>query len=234
MIYLHLIVRSYHHSGGYFKVTEKQMLMKRNIFIMALFTIALIHGRESITLSSAENFCKSLKLKTWHGTHSNDGPFCFGRGTPVTMADGSSKPIEKIIPGDRILSVNTAELSVEEDIVERADSAMHNNFVKIIFDDLTVNINTDDHPYYVKGKGWCSVNPELTFRKYKMHVGSLKPGDDCYKVLNGRIINVKISTIQLVPGRQPGFSIIKLKKNGSFFAGAKLVSVEEPEIKSKK
>jgi len=208
--------------------------MKRNILIMALFTIALIHEKDTIILSSMVSIYKNLKPEVRYGTQVIGEPYCFERGTAVIMADGGSKPIEKIIPGDKIMSVNITEWTIEEDIVERTDSAMHNNFVKIIFDDLTMNINTDDHPYYVKGKGWCSVNPESTFRKYKIRTGNLKPGDECYKILNGKLITVKISTIQLVPGRQTGFSIVKLNKNGSFFAGAKLVSTEEPETRKNK
>lgn len=203
--------------------------MKRNILIMALFTIGVAAEKTTILSSSSEWIDLNQSLKTEYITYNNIVSFCFEKGTMVTMADGSSKPIEKVTPGDKILSVNTLEMSVENDIVEKVDSAICNNFVKIFFDDLTMNVNTDDHLYYVKGKGWCSANPELTFRKYKVRAGSLKPGDDCYKILNGRLVNVKISTIQRIPGRQTGFSIVKLNKNSSFFANGKLVSIEEVE-----
>jgi len=38
-----------------------------------------------------------------------DDPYCFIAGTRVTMADGTTKPIENINPGDKILSYDTKE-----------------------------------------------------------------------------------------------------------------------------
>lgn len=47
----------------------------------------------SESLAEESGFCETLDLG-----------ICFAAGTPVFMADGSTKPIETIQPGDQVLS----------------------------------------------------------------------------------------------------------------------------------
>ena len=58
------------------------------------------------------------------------------------------------------------------------------------------NTNTFDHPYYVKGKGWCSYGQQLTKSRYNMDVGLLEVGDFCYYHDNGELREVEISYIR--------------------------------------
>ena len=36
-----------------------------------------------------------------------------------------------------------------------------------------------EHPFLVYDKGWCSVNPEMSLQRYKLHCQPLLLGDRC-------------------------------------------------------
>lgn len=84
--------------------------------------------------------------------------WCFPAGTPVTMADGSDRPIERVRRGDRVAS-DTADGIVEWSGMTRRDAPVwrlgHNGG----------NLDaTPDHPVWVVGSGWVRLD-------------SVKPGD---------------------------------------------------------
>ena len=59
---------------------------------------------------SLQDYQRIFNSSTWHGQAPTEpitvdsGPKCFVRGTPILLADGSSKPIEKISVGDLVLA----------------------------------------------------------------------------------------------------------------------------------
>jgi hypothetical protein len=73
---------------------------------------------------------------------------CFVAGTPITMADGSLRPIERIAPGDRVLTFDTRRQELTAGVVTRT-------FVHPDSDNLVaVNENliaTGNHPFYSAG-----------------------------------------------------------------------------------
>ena len=142
------------------------------------------------------------------------------------QSDGSAKPIDKIKIGDKILSVNPSSMKVEEDIVQKVDSVIHNDMVTIVFNDMTSNSNTSDHPYLVKGKGWSSAKPELTMDKYKIKTSQLQTGDTCFKYQNNRLTEVYVKSITESNGSSMTYNLSNLKRNNSFFANGILVSNE--------
>jgi len=152
--------------------------------------------------------------------------FCFSKGTQIMQFDGSIKPIDKIKIGDKILSLNLSAMKVEEDVVQKADSVIHNDIVKIVFSDMTTNSNTSDHPYLVKGKGWCSFKPGETMDKYKIKTSQLQIGDTCFKYQNNRLTEVYVKSITENNGFTMTYNISSLKKNNSYFANGILVSNE--------
>jgi hypothetical protein len=153
--------------------------------------------------------------------------YCFVKGTKITLSDGRSLPIEEVRPSDRILSYNIEKRAVEEDIVQKTDSVYHNNLIKIYFEDSTINENTEDHPYYVKDKGWCSFKPSEAFKKYKIQTKQLQPGDVCFKILNNKLVEAKIKDITLIMDKVITYNISRLERNKNYFANGILVSTEE-------
>jgi len=153
--------------------------------------------------------------------------FCFTKGTVVTLPDGQTKPIETLKKGDAVLSVNLKTMKPEKDIVLHIDSVLHKELVRIVFSDLTQNINTSDHPYFVEGKGWCSCKPIETTQKYNIETKQLKEGDVCLKYQHNKLIKVQVKKITKESGEAKTYNISRLRKNNNYFANGILVSDEK-------
>ncbi len=183
------------------------------------------------TIDESENRCLTGKINLVTGECDINETvciiyFCFKEGTQIARNNGRNTSIENIKAGDTILSVNRNTMKIENDVVERVDSVIHNTIVHIVFSDMTTNDNTFDHPYYVKGKGWCSYRPLETIQKYDIDAKQLQIGDTCYKYLNKKLTEVQVSTITENIGDVLTYNISRLKRNKNFFANGILVSNE--------
>ena len=149
----------------------------------------------------------------WSG---DDDDFCFIAGTQITMSDGSMKNIEDIEVGDIVKSWNEEISQIENGTVIKLMSPIHDDIVKLTFGDV-VNGNTFDHPYYVKGKGWCSYKPEWTMERYDIgQIGQLEVGDVCYYNNDSELEEIKLSHIKEELGEVQTY-IFKVENN-TFFA----------------
>ena len=83
---------------------------------------------------------------------------CFSPGTLIAMADIRYKKIEDIVVGDRILTDQGEEVVTE--IIVREERAMF----RLEFDDGKVVEASDDHPFYVIGRGYSSLNPTVPYK----------------------------------------------------------------------
>lgn len=116
---------------------------------------------------------------TGYNAPSVGGGCCFAGDTLITMADLSTKPIETIEVGDEILSYNpdTQELETNEvsEIITRVNRVM---FEYILQNGITIKAS-DDHPFFVVGKGYASMNPGLTMQGYRSltSVAQVQAGD---------------------------------------------------------
>ncbi len=153
--------------------------------------------------------------------------FCVAEGTQITVVNNSGKTIEKIIPGDTILSVNTKTMTIEKDVVRKIDSVTHKDLIEISFSDLTKLSSTQDHPFYIKGKGWCSFSPSESQQKLNIQTKQLETGDICIKYQYIRLNECKIVAITRKTGSFKTYNISKLKKNKNYFANGILISSEE-------
>jgi hypothetical protein len=91
---------------------------------------------------------------------------CFAPGTPIMLADGSTKPIEEIEDGEEILvyNVETGEYDVET--LEHGSYATYrNHFVDLHFDDGSKITSTHEHPYLTSDKEWAIVEFEEWMRE---------------------------------------------------------------------
>ena len=150
------------------------------------------------------------------GEDEADATDCFIAGTQITMSDGSMKNIEDIEVGDIVKSWNEEISQIENGTVIKLMSPIHDDIVKLTFGDV-VNGNTFDHPYYVKGKGWCSYKPEWTMERYDIgQIGQLEVGDVCYYNNDSELEEIKLSHIKEELGEVQTY-IFKVENN-TFFA----------------
>jgi hypothetical protein len=182
-------------------------------------------------LNGNENKCVSgiMDLSTDYykvDTHECMIVFCFTKGTSIVLNNNHDIPIEKIKPGDKILSFNLNTMNIEEDIVQQIDSVKHSDIIHILFNDMTKNDNTSDHPYYVKNKGWCSYKPSQTMQKYNLRTKLLQIGDTCFRINGNQLTEVQIKNITENSEEVMTYNISKLARNKTYFANGILVSNE--------
>ena len=116
------------------------------------------------------------------------GEICFIAGTKITMADGSLKNIEDIQVGEIIASYNfDSNAIVNKCVLKTFANPPSTGLVEITFSNDVKNINTTDHRYYVKDKGWSAVNA-TGCEDRSVIVEELVIGDICL-FNNGNTIN---------------------------------------------
>lgn len=96
------------------------------------------------------------------GGGGSGGGSCFLAGTPILLADGSTKPIEEIKQGDKILGFNKKTEKPQEDEVTKLIIHKAKKYL-IINGRIKV---TPEHPFYHEGK-WVKI-------------GALKVGDKLF------------------------------------------------------
>ena len=98
---------------------------------------------------------------------------CFVAGTQITMADGSRKNIEDVALGEVVLGMDGAHNTVLEFL---RPTLGETGATMMAFNGSTPFM-TSDHPVWIRGHGWRSFDPVMTYAKYKMTVGKYAVGD---------------------------------------------------------
>ncbi|RLF78975.1 hypothetical protein DRN32_05900, partial [Thermococci archaeon] len=146
---------------------------------------------------------------------------CFPAGTMVTMADETTKPIEEITIGDKVLSYNL-EINTYATSTVLSKESPFNVYYNIDNGLLKV---TDNHPFYVKkgdGRvGWAAINPEKSKNIYDKDVMQLEVGDRFATVAG--VWSEPIYSITLVDTLVQTYSL-GLKGINNFFADGVLVA----------
>ncbi|CAM1351046.1 hypothetical protein [Tenacibaculum halocynthiae] len=150
---------------------------------------------------------------------------CFVAGTKITLADGKQKLIEEVSVGDKVLTYNIKTQKTEVGVINNLVSPIHTNLVVFTFEKNITNTNTLDHPYYVKGKGWASYNPEMTKIKYGLNVKKIEIGDFVllYNSNKKKVEEIKLVSQKLFSETQKTYNLDKVSKNHNFFANGILV-----------
>jgi hypothetical protein len=172
------------------------------------------------------------------------GATCFATGTLIRMANGSSKPIEQITSRDKILSYNFDTEKPEPDTVLKAHKTKNDNLRTITFEDGSTLQMTIDHPIYIKDKGWCAMDPDLSMGKGKWSdimwpelngfyqgnntvggtINQLEKGDIAYNLLGNTLDPVRIASLGEYDNEYLDvYTFTKLKRNIAFFADHILV-----------
>ena len=90
---------------------------------------------------------------------------CFAKGTKILMSDHSLKNIEEINEKDSVMSYDFSQNHLKSVKVTDLAIAKHSELYKIKFNTGEI-IATDDHPFYVNGDFWASINPKKSNFNY--------------------------------------------------------------------
>jgi hypothetical protein len=159
--------------------------------------------------------------------------FCLSAGTNVRLANGKDILIENLKIGDTVLAFDRTKNNFTPSKVLRLAQTSHEGFVQLKFpapegiseNNYSSMILTNDHPIWVKEKGWCSVQPEITKRILGLkEVGQLKAGDICFSIdpMNN-VSEMKLTSIEKVPGVIKAYTIVQLENNLDCFLGGNIV-----------
>lgn len=149
---------------------------------------------------------------------------CLAAGTMITMADGSAKPIEELVLGNEIVSINESTGIQESATILELASPIHHDLITITFANGERITCTKDHPLLAANGNWLAYAPEKTTAAYAYnHVYPLSIGSQI-KTLNG---STSITKIELQEGHQATYTIVRLSRNQSFIANG-IVTGAEP------
>ena len=149
---------------------------------------------------------------------------CFGKGTGVTMADGSVKPIEEIRKGDWVMSFHIATQSMKPVAVTRLIEKQHASLIKLILNDREI-ICTADHPFYTETGEWAAVDAAKANMAYlqQITVKKINSGTRVFIPSEKRFISVQ--GIEKIKGPLPTYTI-ELAGADNFIANGLLVKTE--------
>ncbi len=91
------------------------------------------------------------------GSRSTPPISCFPAGTPVLMADGSEKPIERVRPGDRVHTADEWSAERRSGQVTRTYARDADHLLTIRTKDGRKIEATPEHPFWVEGKGFVTA-----------------------------------------------------------------------------
>jgi hypothetical protein len=132
---------------------------------------------------------------------------CFLPDTPVAMADGSSRPIASVRPGDAVVAFSPDERMTSA-LVQAVYTAEADSYLELSLERATLRV-TEEHPFYV-GDGLFKT------------IGSLRAGDSVYAYDGRRIAPCRILGIRRVPGKITVYNLSAESPN-TFIASGVLV-----------
>ena len=133
---------------------------------------------------------------------------CFVAGTQIAMADGSTKSIEDVAIGEIVVGKDGAHNTVLEFLRPTLDETG----ATLIAFNSGEPFMASDHPVYVKGQGWKSFDPAMTYSKYSMTVGRYQVGD-VIETLDGA--GVEILSIEEYSDQDPDQTIYNFVLDGN-------------------
>ena len=136
---------------------------------------------------------------------------CFAEGTEIILADGTVKDIENIVVGDEVRTYNEKKGEHEAGVVGDLKKHEVSSVIKLTFDEGTDNVTyittTEEHPFFVKDKGWVKA-------------GKLQNFDICKKVEGADAI---VSSVEVFETTQTVYNLLNVSDNHNFYANGILV-----------
>ncbi|EZH75750.1 hypothetical protein ATO12_02875 [Aquimarina atlantica] len=152
---------------------------------------------------------------------------CFAKGTLITMADHTQKPIEELLLGEQVLSYDQATDSYITATIKELANPMHDALITLSLSDSSTITCTRDHPLLSSSGDWLSYTPEQTQIAYRF--------DDVKQLEIGSIIHtvsgaMKILNIKEIDTAQQTYTIVKLDNANTFIANGIVVGTEELRV----
>lgn len=149
---------------------------------------------------------------------------CFHPSTLIATQDGYVR-IDELRCGQTVLAWSKDEQSLTYVLVERVACSRHAVLSRISLTNGVKLKCTPDHPIWVEGKGWCSVDSSEVMEKYGVAASALRVGDKCLYLENGLMQGVEVVSIELIEEEQD-FYTISAGDEHCFFANGILVHDE--------
>ncbi|XP_071957795.1 uncharacterized protein [Antedon mediterranea] len=142
------------------------------------------HGTDPVQLTYHQTPLRKLNTEAEY-PGSSTFPSYFTRGSVIQLASGELKRVEDLCTEDFIQSAQVTDgLRIDSSTVVRIKDVVKKSMAIISFsvgnqrEQVTVEAGLE-HPFYVFGHGWSSVNPELTSLRYNLACHKLAVGDVC-------------------------------------------------------
>lgn len=149
---------------------------------------------------------------------------CFAKGTLITMADHTQKPIENILVGEQVLSYDQSTGSYIAATIQELANPIHDALITLSLSNGSTITCTRDHPLLSSSGDWLSYSPGKTQMAYQFDdVKQLKAGS----ILQASSGAVKILNIKEINTPQQTYTIVKLNKANTFIANGIVVGTEE-------
>ena len=152
---------------------------------------------------------------------------CLIYNTKIETKRNQYMPINQLKYGDTITSYNNINGQYFQTTITGIDSIYHNNLVELYYDNDTI-ICTDDHPFLIEKKGWCSLNPKKTMQNYSNYpkVNLLENGDLFLSNSDNGISTKQLNEIKYLNKGEMTYTITGLKKGNTYFANGILTGIE--------
>ena len=156
----------------------------------------------------------------WYGA-------CLLGETKINSNKNMFESIDQLKINDSIISYSVRNKQYFQTTITGIDSVYHNNLVELQYENDTITC-TDDHPFFIENKGWCSLNPEKTMRNYSNYpkVNLLEKGDSFLSSSDNGITTIKLEDIKFLTKGEMTYTITGLKKGNTYFANGILTGVE--------
>ena len=139
---------------------------------------------------------------------------CFVAGTKVHIESKGITNIEDVKVGDKVISYNHDNDTVEYKEVKKVRIKTDEFVVTYVFENGTKLTGTPDHPLFVIGKGYSSYNPQQTKDDCGMEVQQILLGDE---VLHMDGYGVTISDIIEEDKKEVVYNLDEVEGNNNFF-----------------
>ncbi|XP_039247992.1 ataxin-1-like [Styela clava] len=109
----------------------------------------------------------------------------FHKGAQISLSTGEIKSVEELSTEDfEKCTQLSADLKLDSSTVAKIEHDQHRGMVILSFlvGHALLQITVEapiEHPFFVYGKGWCSVHPESSMNKYNLRCQKLIVGDVC-------------------------------------------------------
>lgn len=101
---------------------------------------------------------------------------CVSKGTRIVMNDKSLKNIEDIRAGDIVKTYDINKKEYVASVVKKMHKAVHKELLKLTLEGNTEIVVTEEHPFLLKDKSWCSYSPKKS-KQRQLFVNQYRVGD---------------------------------------------------------